>query len=304
MGHFSAAVKPVLTINSGDTVVLDTLAGNPAMYERLGVPSGKIPQALKDAWEQVKDKGPSAHILTGPIYINGAEPGDMLEVRIEEIEITVPFAHNANRYGRGTLPDDFPYDDEVVVWLNLEKMTCDFIPGVSVPLKPFFGTMGVAPTAAQGKISSGPPGIHGGNIDCKELVAGSILYLPVHQKGALFSAGDGHGAQGDGEVNRSAVETMLKGKFQFFVHKSKRIKWPRAETPTHYITFGMHEDLDVAAQIALREMIDFLGEAKGIDRTNAYRLSSFAVDLHVTQLVDLPMKGIHAMCPKSIFKSK
>jgi acetamidase/formamidase len=161
--------------------------------------------------------------------------------------------------------------------------------------------MGVAPIPAQGKISSGPPGIHGGNLDLKELVAGTTLYLPVHVKGALFSAADGHAVQGDGEINLSALETSLVGTFQFAVLKGKRIRWPRAETPTHYITMGLNEDLDEAARIAVREMIAYLGEEKGIDPTEAYRLASLAVDLRVTQLVD-GVKGIHAMLPKAIFK--
>lgn len=302
-GYFSAALKPVLTINSGDTVIIESPHGSPFDYEAGGVPKEKIPQALYDIYREVKDRGPGPHILTGPIYVNGADRGDMLEVRIKDIKITAPFGYNRNRHGGGTLPEDFPYDSMRILMMDLDKNTCELLPGVIIPLRPFFGTMGVAATPGQGKISSAPPGIHAGNLDNKELVAGTILYIPVHNRGALFSAGDAHAVQGDGEVNINALEAEMEGTFEFIVHKGKRIKWPRAETPTHYITMGLHEDLNIAAKMALREMIEFLGETKGIDPTEAYRLASLIVDLRVTQLVN-GVKGIHAMLPKSIFVKK
>ena len=164
--------------------------------------------------------------------------------------------------------------------------------------------MGVAPPPQLGKIPSGPPGVHGGNIDLKELVAGTILYLPVHVKGALFSVGDPHGVMGDGEVCLSALEAAeMKGTFKFMVWKNARILWPRAETPTHFITLGLNEDLDLAAKMAIREMINYLSEEKKISREQAYMLCSLAVDFRVTQLVD-GVKGIHAMLPKNILTKK
>ena len=185
--------------------------------------------------------------------------------------------------------------------MDLKKMTVEIVPDVVIPLRPFFGTIAVAPPPTMGKISTISPGIFGGNMDNKELISETILYLPIHVKGALFSVGDGHAIQGDGEVDQSALETGLKGKFQLFVHKQKRIKWPRAENPTHFILMGFHQDLDVAVQTVVREIIDFLGEIKGIGSEDAYRIASLAADLHVTQAVD-GIKGIHAMIPKNIFK--
>ena len=167
-------------------------------------------------------------------------------------------------------------------------------------IAPFFGSIGVAPDPLVGRISSGPPGHHAGNLDNKELVAGSTLYLPVHVRGALLSMGDGHAMQGDGEVTVTALETSLRGTVQVTVRKGKRLTWPRAETPTHYIAMGLHTDLDEAARLATHEMIDFLVTEKGMKRDEAYILCSLAADLHVTQLVD-GTKGVHAMIAKSIF---
>lgn len=303
-GNYASRIEPVLKINSGDIVIITTPHGLASVYEAGGIPPGQIPQALKDIEKEVKDRGPGPHILTGPVFIDGAAPGDTLEVHIQDIKITAPFGYNTNWYGMGALPEDFPYTSMRILKMNLEKMTTEPIPGVVIPLKPFYGSMGVAPPPQQGKISSSPPGIHGGNIDLKELVSGTILYLPVHVKGALFSVGDPHGVMGDGEVCLTALEAAeMQGTFKFIVQKNKRIIWPRAETPTHFITMGFNEDLDIAAKMATREMIEYLHEEKNISREHAYMLASLAVDLRVTQLVD-GVKGIHAMLPKNIFVKK
>lgn len=300
-GYLSNALKPVLKIVSGDIVTIEEYGSfPPADHEAAGATPDQIPQPLKDIFNEVTDKGPGLHILTGPIYINGAEPGDMLEVQIKDVNLMLPFGFNVMKYGMGTLPDDFPYDFTKILRLDLKKMTSEVIPGVIIPLRPFFGIMAVAPPPSMGRISTRAPGIYGGNMDIKELISGTVLHLPIHVKGALFSVGDGHAVQGDGEVNLTALETALKGRFQFLVHKHKRIKWPRAETPTHFITMGLNQDLDIAAQMAVRELIDFLGETKGISHEDAYRIASLAADLHVTQVVD-GVKGIHAMIPKNIF---
>src|SRR5262249_61606766 len=174
-------------------------------------------------------------------------------------------------------------------------------PGSPVPLPPFFGSMGVAPPPLVGRISSRPPGWHGGNLDNKDLVVGSTLYLPVHVPGALLSIGDGHGRQGDGEVTGTALETSLRGTFEVHVRKGQRLRWPRAETPTHYISMGLHEDLDEATRLATREMVEFLAASRGLSRDDAYALCSLAADLHVTQAVD-QTKGVHATIAKSFFK--
>jgi acetamidase/formamidase len=182
-------------------------------------------------------------------------------------------------------------------------MVAQFANGIEIPLHPFFGSMGVAPPAVTGRISSNPPWVHGGNLDNKELVAGTTLYIPIHTRGALFQVGDGHAGQGDGEVDVTAMETSLIGTFQFIVRKDMRLRWPRAETPTHYITMGMNSDLVEATKIALREMIDFLMKEKHLSRDDAYMLASIAADLHITQLVD-ENDGVHMMIAKSIFSDK
>jgi acetamidase/formamidase len=180
-------------------------------------------------------------------------------------------------------------------------MTTEIIQGCAIPLRPFFGIMAVAPPPNMGRVDSRSPGIYGGNMDNKELIPGTTLYLPIHVKGGLFSVGDGHADQGDGEVDSTGLETALKGRFQFFVHKDQRIKWPRAETPTHFITMGLDQNVDTAVQMAVRETIDFL-EERGLGREDAYRMASLAADLRITQVVN-GIKGIHVMIPKSILKN-
>jgi len=181
-------------------------------------------------------------------------------------------------------------------------MIAKFAPGIEIPLHPFFGSMGIAPPETAGRWNSGPPWIMAGNLDNKDLVAGSTLYIPVHAAGALFEVGDGHAGQGDGEVDITALETSLIGTFQFIVRKDMHLKWPRAETPTHYITMGLNDDLNMCAQLAVHEMIDFLVTEKRLSRDDAYMLASVAADLHITELVD-GNKGVHMMIPKAIFVS-
>ena len=300
-GFFDASLKPVLTINSGDIVRLETATGNPRWFESLGVPKEKIPSELYAVYEGVEGGGRGDHTLNGPIAIRGAEPGDMLEIRIRSVDVRLPIAGQGFVPNRGLLPDAFPYEKGRVLWIDLNKKTVEYAPGVEVPVKPFWGVIGVAPPAGMGRVSSGPPNIFGGNLDNRDLGTGSTLYLPVHVAGALLSVGDGHAVQGYGEVCLSAVETSLKGEIQVVLHKGRRLRWPRAETATHYITMGLDPDLDEAAKIATREMLDLLVETKGLSRDDAYMLASAAMDLVVTQVVD-GTKGIHAMMPKAIFK--
>lgn len=300
-GYYWSEAKPVLRIRSGDTVSIQTVSGNPERLVGAGLAADKIEPELKAVYEQVKDRGPGGHLLTGPIYIEGAEPGDVLEVRILEVRPSVPYSYNGFRPTAGFLPEDFQTTRMKIVPLDLKRRVATFAEGIEIPMKPFFGSMGVAPPAASGKVNSAPPGIHAGNLDNKELVAGTKLFIPVHVAGALFETGDGHAAQGNGEVDITALETSLWGKFQFIVRKDMKLRWPRAETPTHFITMGLHEDLTAATRLAVRETIEFLATEKKMSREDAYMLTSVAIDFAITQLVD-GVKGVHAMIPKSLFK--
>ena len=303
-GYYDPKTPPVLRIQSGDTVEIQTLiASSPERFESARVQPDQIEQPLRDIFNQVKEKGPGAHVLTGPIYIEGAEQGDVLEVRIQKIQLAIPYALNAFSPGRGFLPDDYPYAKTKVIPLDEKRMVAHFADGIEIPVRPFFGSMGIAPPEVTGRISSNPPWVHAGNLDNKDLVAGTTLFIPIHARGALFEVGDGHAGQGDGEVDVTALETSLIGTFQFIVRKDMHLRWPRAETPTHYITMGMHPDLTEATKIAVREMIDFLMSEKHLNRDDAYMLASVAADLHITELVD-GNDGVHMMIPKSIFATK
>ena len=320
-GNYSAMAKAALTVHSGDTVVMQTLStcGAPKGLIARGVAEKDIPayvQPIYDHPPAPENRGPGGHLLTGPVAIEEAEPGDVLEVRIQKITLDVPWACNNMGAGRGFLPNDFPFSRGRIIPLDRERMIGHFAPGIDIPLHPFFGSMGIA--APGGKTDSAPPWMNAGNMDNKELVAGTTLFIPVNSKGANFEAGDGHAGQGNGEVDITAMETMLTGTFQFIVHKGKgieggadpdRLLWPRAETPTHYISMGFHEDLKAATEMAVRNMISFLASPEfasvqghaPLSRADAYALISVACDVDITQLVDLPRVGVHVMCPKAIF---
>jgi acetamidase/formamidase len=311
-GFYSAHAKPALTVHSGDTVVMQTAStcGNPERLQAEGVKPSEIPDWLGSLYKGVAaaDRGPGGHILTGPVAVSEAEPGDVLEVRVLKISIDTNFACNGFGAGRGFLPDDFPYGRTKIIPLDRDKMLAAFAPGIAIPLHPFFGSMGIAPPESAGKWNSAPPWMHGGNMDNKELTAGSVIFYPVHAAGALFEAGDGHARQGNGEVDITALETFLTGTFQFIVHKGdatrERLLWPRAETPTAYIAMGFHEDLKTATEMAVRNMITFLSEQNAdyphLSRDDAYALISTACDVDITQLVDTK-SGVHVMCPKILF---
>jgi len=298
-GYYWAEAKPVLRIASGDIIDVDTLLTNtPRGLERAGVKPEDVQASLRAVVDTVTDKGPGGHILTGPVYVEGAEPGDALEVRILSIDLSIPYAYNGCS---GFLKDNCRPNSTKIIPLDRQAMTAEFAPGIVIPLKPFFGSMGVAPPPQAGRVSSTPPGIHAGNLDNRELVAGTTLFIPVHVSGALFEIGDGHAAQGDGEVDQTAIETSLRGRIQLIVRKGMTLAWPRAETPTDYISMGTDEDLTKATQIAIQEMIDFLAATKGLDKLAAYQLTSVAGNVAITQLVDQKV-GVHVKVPKSIFK--
>jgi len=302
-GWYDAAGQPVLRIKSGDIIDVDTLLTNtPTGLQRAGVADDRIQASLKAITEQVpRDRrGPGGHILTGPVFVEGAEPGDALEVKILSIDLAIDYGYNGCR---GFLPENCPTPPVParIIPLDRKTMTAAFAPGIVIPLHPFFGSMGVAPPPEAGRVSSNPPGIHAGNLDNKALVAGTTLYIPVHAPGALFEVGDGHAAQGDGEVDQTAIETSLRGRLQLTVRKGMTLAWPRAETATDYITMGTDEDLVKATKTAIQEMVDFLVAMKKLDKLTAYQLTSIAGNVAMTQLVDGKV-GVHVKMPKEIFK--
>ena len=297
-GFFDGTIPPVLTIESGDTVVMNSM-----MLMDGQLRCGMTLEEMIATRKGYADRKVGPHTLTGPIFVKGAEPGDALEVRIKKL---VPAGCGVNYHFPGAmniggLPEDFPVGQFKTLKLDVKNMKTIFAPGVVIPLKPFFGVMGVAPKPGEKKPAAAPD-YHGGNMDNKELVAGTTLYLPVNVPGGLFSAGDAHATQGDGEVNITAIETAMKeAVLQFIVRKDMKIERPMGETRTHWIAMGFHKDLNEAVKIALRDAIQFISQTKGLTPDDAYSLASLAVDLRVTQIVD-GNKGIHAMIPKAIFK--
>ena len=294
----------MLRIASGDIIDVDTLLTNsPAGLTRAGVPDDKIQASLKAIVEAFPSgnpgRGPGGHILTGPVYVEGAEPGDALEVKTLSIDLPIDYGYNGCS---GFVPENCDRTQRSKIFtLDRKAMTSEFNPGIVIPLKPFFGSMGVAPAPELGRVSSNPPGRHAGNLDNRELVAGSTLYIPVFVPGALFEVGDGHAAQGDGEVDQTAIETSLRGRIQLTVRKDMKLTWPRAETATDYIAMATDPDLTVATKAAIQEMVDFLAATKGLTRHEAFQLTSIAGHVAVTQLVDAPNKGVHVKIAKSIF---
>lgn len=300
-GHFDASARPVLTVKPGEVVTIDTIVGIPEMLKQLGATVDEPIREMEEMYANVKDRGPGPHFLTGPVAIEGAMPGDVLEVEILDIRLRSPYGWMMiGQGGSGALPEEFRSERRKLVPLDQREKVAQFAPGIRIPVHPFFGVMGVAPAA--GRLSSGPPAYNGSNMDNKWLVAGTKLYIPVQAPGALFEVGDGHAIQGDGELCGTAIETNLTGVFRFTVRKDMHLRWPRAETPTHFITMGFHENLDEAARLATREMIDYLTTRHGLSRDDAYMLASAAVDLHVTQVAN-GVKGVHAMLPKAIFEA-
>jgi acetamidase/formamidase len=304
-GYYWADAPPVLRIDSGDIIDVDTLLTNtPTGLAKAGVPEDKIQASLQAIVSEVTGDrhGPGGHILTGPVYVEGAAAGDVLEVKILSIDLPLDYGYNGCS---GYLPENCESGaPSKIIALDRNKMTAEFLPGIVIPLKPFYGSIGVAPAPELGRVSSNPPGRHAGNLDNRELVAGSTLYIPVFAAGALFEIGDGHAAQGDGEVDQTAIETSLRGRLQLTVRKDMKLKWPRAETASDYISMATDPDLAVATKAAIQEMVDFLVAEKKLTRHQAYQLVSIAGNVAITQLVDKPNLGVHVRLPKNIFVNK
>ena len=294
-GYWDGSLKPVMTIASGDRVTVETISGDPAFLPTPDSGFGILPdhQAVLEAGR----RGPGPHLLTGPIAIEGAEPGDVLEVRILDIRLRQDWGWMLQMPCMGTLPEDFPQRRVIHVALDAAANSGTLPWGQTIPLAPFFGCFGVAPPEGWGRLSTKEPRAFGGNMDNKELGAGATVYFPVFVEGALFSAGDGHALQGDGEVCLTAIETALTGTFDFHLRKDMKLKAPRAERADVWITMGFDEDLDDAVKHALRDMIALIGELTGLGASDAYALCSIAADLRVTQTVD-GNKGIHCVIRK------
>jgi acetamidase/formamidase len=294
-GYWDASIPPVLKINSGDRVTIVTISGDVAHLPRAD--SGFVILPDHRAVLEAGRRGPGPHHLTGPIEIAGAEPGHVLEVRIVDIKLRQNWGWNIQLPCMGTLPEDFQERRLAHVALDAATNTGKLPWGQTIPLDPFFGAFGVAPPLNWGRLSSKEPRAFGGNMDNKELGVGATVYFPVFTKGALFSAGDGHALQGDGEVCLSAIETALTGTFEFVLRKDMSLQNPRAERDDVWITMGFDEDLDDAVKHALRDMIRLIGELTGLGASDAYTLCSIAADLRVTQTVD-GNKGIHCVIRK------
>lgn len=301
-GRFTPELPPVLTVAEGDLVTIQTFSGREEVLppEGSGMTVAPEHRAILEA-----DLPRVAHLLTGPVAIEGAEPGDVLKVQIEEVELGADWGYTVVRPTAGTLPGEFPTSDALLsrIPIDREARTCRLPWGMELPLAPFFGVMGLAPPPAWGELSSIQPRLHGGNMDLKHLTAGATLYLPVHVSGALFSCGDGHGCQGDGEVCITALETALTGTFRFEVMKgaAAQIDMPCAETPEAIISMGFHASLDTALQIALRQMIAMVCARTGITPGEAYQLCSLAADFAITQSVNQE-KGVHGVLKKALLK--
>jgi acetamidase/formamidase len=299
-GFFDAKLMPHITIESGDTVTISSVSGTLGLLPKPG--SGlTVPPELQAIHDTVQPKLGGPHILTGPVAVRGAKAGQVLEVRIKSIELNQDWGYNTIRPLGGALPYDFEKGRTVHIPLDKKRMIGTLSWGLELELKPFFGIMAVAPPAAWGPVNSPPPRKNGGNLDNKELVAGTTLYLPIHTDGALFSCGDGHGAQGDGEVCITAIETGLIGTFELIVRDDMKLEWPMAETPTHVMTMAFDPDLDDCVVIALRDMIKLISTRTGLSPEDAYMLCSLAADVRVTQVVN-GAKGIHVMLEKKLLR--
>ena len=312
-GHIPFDRPPVLRVKPGQDVTIDALShqgvnapeGPVEFFGKGGVKKEDVLKDVVDVAEKVKlPANVGGHVLTGPIFIEGAEPGDLLEVRIVNIEFRVPYGVNASNKGTGVLGDLLTEPMARIVHLDLKRNVALFKPGIEVPLAPFMGIMAVAPPPAPSLVSSRPPGMFGGNLDLKQLTKGATLFLPVYQAGALFVTGDSHAAQGDGEVDGTAIEISLRPTLQFHVikGKGKGLKGPRAETATHYITIGMDADLNAAMKNAVQETVSFLMAEKGLSTEEAYSLASIGVDFRVAEAVN-QVAVVYGMIPKSLFKS-
>jgi acetamidase/formamidase len=313
-GYFSARVAPALRIKSGTTVRIDTMSHQGLLtrddpvtfFGAAGIRPDEVLQDAKDIYAKVPHpKGLGVHVLTGPIWIEGAAPGDMLEVRVVDLEFRVPYGVNNTGPGSGVLPTLVDKPTPRIIRTDLQRKVALLPGGIELPLSPFLGIMGVAPPPDLIIVSSGPPGRWGGNLDLRVLGVGATLYLPVFNDGALFYTGDPHGVQGDGEVDGGALEQSLTATLQFVLHKGagSAMRGPRAEDAANYYALGLDLDLNTAMKTAVRETVELLQEKAGVTAAEAYAIASMGIDFKVAEAVD-SVQLIYGTVPKRFFKEK
>ena len=311
-GWIAADRAPVARVKSGQVMRIDTVthqglntSQDPvAFFSAAGIAPGKVLADAREIYRSVKrDEGAGPHLLTGPVYVEGARPGDMLEVRVLKVAIRVPYGVNATGPGRGAVPDLLAQPAQKVIKLDLKRRVALFAKGVEVPLAPFMGIVAVAPPPPLKRVSTKPPGAFGGNLDFRHLVAGATLYLPVFNEGALLYTGDGHACQGDGEVDGTAIEISLTPTLQLIVHKGagKGMQWPRAEDASNYYAMGMGPSIDDALRNAIRDAVEFLKGRAGLSAADAYALCSLAVDFRIGEAVN-DVLMVYGVIPKRLFK--
>jgi acetamidase/formamidase len=299
-GYLSGAIKPVVTVRSGDTVAMQAVSGPPEIVAESPFPAAP---ALLEIHQKAKKRRVPGHFCTGPVGVEGAQPGHVLQVDILAIDLDSDWGYAAVKPLHGALPNDFDKRHVTYVAIDRKRSMAHLPWDMDLPLKPFFGVICTAPPRDWGELSTQPPRRNGGNLDNRELVPGTTLFLPVFVEEALFSVGDGHAAQGDGEICSQALETDMRGEFRLTLRKDMSLTWPVAETPTHIITMGCDPDIDDCVVIATRNMIDLLVLHCGLNRTEAYTLLSFAGELRITQACN-PARGVHLMLDKKFFRNK
>ncbi|HEY8745253.1 MAG TPA: acetamidase/formamidase family protein [Chloroflexota bacterium] len=298
-GYFDSRLPPIASVRSGEVIFLRSVSGAPDD----DVASTSLPPEIPAIYAEVNLRGPGPHILTGPVYVTGARPGAVLQVDLLSIVLGADYGYTGLRPTKGLFPERVLQAEREIILLDRQNGSARLQSGFTLRTAPFFGILGVAPPLERGRVDSAPPGCHGGNIDNKELCAGTTLFLPVWVDGALFSAGDGHAAQGDGEVTINAIETCLEGTFRLQSRDDFSLLLPIAVTPTHLITMGFDEDLDQAARIAVQALLDLLERYYGLSWADAYRLTSLAANLRVTQVVN-GAKGIHVMINRALLAQR
>ena len=313
-GWIDADRAPVARVESGQRLRIDTVTHQGlntdkdpvAFFGAAGIAPGEVLPDAAEIYRKVKrGEGAGPHILTGPVYVEGAQPGDLLEVRVLDVAIRVPYGVNSTGPGWGAVPDLLTKAEQKIIKLDLQRSVALFSRNVEVPLAPFMGIVAVAPPPEQKRVSTKPPGAFGGNIDFKHLVAGSTLYLPVFNEGALFYTGDGHACQGDGEVDGTAIEVSLAPTMQLIVHKGQggNMNGPRAEDAANYYSMGMGPNIDEALRNAIREAVDFLRGRAGLSAAEAYALCSLAVDFRIGEAVNNVLM-VYGVIPKRLFRQQ